>query len=56
MELELRNTIIKMLERITDKPEDSIRNESLAKEAKLLLNTLENKFWLQNVQTQFKRK
>ena len=55
METELKNTILKMIERITDKPEDSVRNEALAKEAKLLLNTLENKFWLNNIKNQVKR-
>ena len=55
METELKNTILKIIERITDKPEDSVRNEALTKEAKLLLNTLENKFWLHNIKNQVKR-
>lgn len=55
MELELRDLIITILVRITNKPEDSIRNEAYAKEAKLLLNSLENKFWLQNINTQVKK-
>ncbi len=55
MELELRNTIIKILERITDWPGDSVRNEAYAKEAKLLLTTLENKFWLHNIKNQVKK-
>ena len=55
METELKNTILKIIERITDKPEDSVRNEALTKEAKLLLNTLENKFWLHNIKNQIKR-
>lgn len=55
METELKNTIITILERITNKPEDSIRNEAYANEAKHLMITLENKFWLQNINTQVKR-
>lgn len=55
MEIELRNTVIKILEKISDKPEDSVRNEAYTKEAKLLLTTLENKFWLHNIKTQVKK-
>jgi len=55
METELKNTIIKILEKITNKPEDSVRNEAYAKEAKLLLTTLENKVWLHNIKTQVKK-